>query len=178
MRGTIQWLGSALLLSGLWLARPASAEAPAREGEIVMEMHHDRQFEVGLGMRAEHGATSAALRDFGARMVRDQSALDQRVVAYGQAIAIDPDKLAHPYDAEPHGVLKWPDLSRVARVEFDRDLTQDMVAELQAAIDRAVSAQLMTGDVQLKTMIGQMLPTLRAQLTEAQALVPPPAPPK
>src|SRR5512138_631055 len=96
-------------------ARPAGA-APIATGtdqEIVMELHHDRENDVALGRLAERQCATSAVCELGARLVREHAAADARLLAYARTHGVDPDRIAHPYDAANHGSLKHPDLPRL-----------------------------------------------------------------
>jgi putative membrane protein len=150
----------------------SGVETRGRDEEIVMELHHDHENEVMLARVAERRASSPAVRDFAARVVRDHDAADQRLVAYGRAMNMDAARLEHPYDAENHGALKHADVPQFSGKEFDQQFMAAMVADHQAGIDRARAAQMMTDNARLKNLIGEELPTMEAHLAAAQALLP------
>jgi predicted outer membrane protein len=120
--------------------------------------------------------------ELGARLVREHAAADARLRAYARTHGVDPDRIAHPYDAANHGSLKHPELPFLVGREFDWQLAAAVVAEQQADIDRARAAAALTNDLALKVLIERELPMLEANQAAAEALAPtatiPPPPPQ
>jgi putative membrane protein len=172
---------AAALMSSAGARLAAAARGTGTDQEIVMELHHDRENDIGIGRLAEQRAVTPGVRELGARLVRDHAAADERLRAYAEANGVDPVRIDTPYDALPHGALKHPELQRLEGPELDWQLAAAVVADAQADIDRARVSAALTNDARLKTLILAELPMLEANLAEARAqapklTIPPPAP--
>ena len=133
----------------------------------------DRQFirkaavggatEVELGTLATQRASRPAVRDFGAKMVKDHGAANAELATLARAKGVD---VPRTLDATHQAVrdrlmaLQGPDFDRAYMQEMVKDHTQD-VAEFEKAAQTA-------SDAELRAWTGAKLPTLREHLALAR----------
>jgi putative membrane protein len=133
----------------------------------------DRQFirkaavggaaEVELGTLATQRASRPAVRDFGAKMVKDHGAMNAELTTLARAKGVD---VPRTLDAEHQAVrdrlmaLQGPDFDRAYMQEMVKDHTQD-VAEFERASQTA-------SDADVRAWAGAKLPTLREHLALAR----------
>lgn len=159
------WLGLVLVAGAGTFVYSARADAAAdpRVEEVVVKMHQDRQNDIALAKQAQERASSPAVRELAARQERDHQAADDRLLEYAHKAGVSDDRLAAEAEA-----LRFPATTGLPGKALDAQIAATIVAAHQADVDRARSAQLMASDPELKTIIGQTIPVLRAQLAASQ----------
>ena len=72
------------------VTRKSSGEqmGPLTDDAVLMKMHRTNQMEIRVARLAQSHSSSAKVKSFGARLVRDHSASDQRVVALAKKLGI------------------------------------------------------------------------------------------
>jgi predicted outer membrane protein len=138
--------------------------------EIVAQLHQANQAEVAMGRYVQTRASAAETRDLAAMLIQHHGAADERLLAYAQRKRMNMSVIGRPGDAKAQGALATRDLTNARVGEIDYIYAQKMVAEHQAAIDMATSAQKIARDAELKALIGELLPTLREHLASSQRL--------
>ncbi len=119
--------------------------------------------EVELGTLATQRAARAAVKDFGAKMVKDHGAANAELATLAKSKGVD---VPTALDAEHQAVrdrlmaLQGPDFDRAYMQEMVKDHTQD-VAEFEKASQTA-------NDTDLRTWAANKLPTLREHLALAR----------
>ncbi|MFN2571810.1 MAG: DUF4142 domain-containing protein [Gemmatimonadales bacterium] len=63
-------------------------QSPQSDDAILMKMHRSNQMEIRLGRLAARSGSSAKVKAFGNRLVRDHSAADQKVAALAKKLGI------------------------------------------------------------------------------------------
>jgi putative membrane protein len=119
--------------------------------------------EVELGTLATQRAARPAVRDFGAKMVKDHGAANAELATLAKAKGVD---VPTTLDAEHQAIrdrlmaLQGPDFDRAYMQEMVKDHTQD-VAEFEKASQTA-------SDAELRGWAAAKLPTLREHLALAR----------
>jgi putative membrane protein len=149
----------------------SSAAKDAKTGSLAAE---DRKFvekaaiggmlEVELGQLAQQKASSAQVKEFGARMVQDHGKandeLKQIATAKGAQVPASIDK-KHQRDMEK--------LQKLSGAEFDRAYMQHMVADHKEDISLFQKEAKSGRDPDLKAFASKSLPVLQEHLKMAQS---------
>ncbi len=122
--------------------------------------------EVKLGKVAEEHATSATVKKFGERMVRDHSSMNKelREITSKKGIALE-----EQLDQKHQELMDQ--LSKLKGEEFDLAYTKDMVSGHEKAIEQFENEAKNGRDSDVKAWAEKWLPTLREHLTLAQDAV-------
>jgi putative membrane protein len=160
---------------GLMLVGAAAARAQNRvngpDQKIVMRLHELNQSEITMAKMAQERGHEAAVKEYADGLIRDHEAADQKLLAYAERQNMNMASIGRPGDAMAYGTLAMTDLTLATKVEFDFNFARKMVADHQAAIDMADSAQRLARAPELRGLIADMLPTLREHLGGAQGLL-------
>jgi len=164
------------------LALPVSAQdrPTGPDQELVAQLHQLGQDEIATAKLAERRAVRASVNDLAVAFGRQQSAIDNGLMAYAQQKNMDPAAVAAPGNPLAHGELARAPLANAARDQFDYDFVSRTVADHQAAIDAGAAAQRLARDPELKSLIGRWLVIESEHLVSAQqqlAQLPEPPPP-
>jgi putative membrane protein len=162
--------GLGLLMAGAATVR-AQQVLNGPDQKIVMRLHELNQSEITMSKMAQERGHLAAVKDYADGLIRDHHAADQKLLAYAERQNMNMAAIGRPGDAMAHGTLAMTDLTQATKVEFDFNFARKMVADHQAAIDIADTAQRLARDPELRGLIGDMLPTLREHLGGAEGLL-------
>jgi putative membrane protein len=139
--------------------------------KVVMRLHELNQNEITMAKMAQERGQRASVREYAEGLIRDHQAADQKLLAYAERQNMNMAAIGRPADAMAHGTLAMTDLTQATRGEFDFNFARKMVADHQAAIDMATTAEGLARDPELRALITDMLPTLREHLGGAQGLL-------
>ncbi len=134
------------------------------DSQILSKLHHINQMEIQLGQLAQQKASSAKVKSYGERLVRDHQMADREVTALAQKRNIEL-VAPQPRTSDEAQKLRMQDqmaakLNSMSGREFDSTFLQTMVQGHRDAI-----AMLTTAEGQLsspvKDLVTNLLPTLR-----------------
>ena len=119
--------------------------------------------EVQLGQMAQAKASSAVVKSFGERMMKDDSdALDKlKNIAESQHLSL-------PVDLDPQHKETAENLSRLSGPQFDQAYMQLMVQEHTKDVDKFKKEAADAHDDTVKQFASETSPVLRSHLNEAQ----------
>jgi putative membrane protein len=153
-------IGVVLLLAGSNSVLAAQDDATFLNTAIGINLA-----EIQMGQLAQKNGSTAAVRDYGATLVKDHSANNQEAMALAKKMNITAANKPSDQDQQ-----MYQDLSAKKGADFDKSFAQEMVDGHQKAIqlftDEANSA---SGDV--KNFAQNTLPTLKSHLAMAQKLL-------
>jgi predicted outer membrane protein len=179
----------AMLAGGLLFATAGGARAAdtpydprgGRAQEVVTQLHQRNQDLIAAAQVAQARASSDAVKDYAARVIRDRQAADADLMTYAQQQGMNVSEIQTGAGALPHGPLATARLTNVSADRFDPYFARDMVAREQAAVDEAVQAQKLAQGPQLAGLIARdVVPSLRQEEASAASLtssLPPLRPP-
>ena len=147
-------------------AKPGSiASIQKVDGVFVREAAAANKAEVALGTLAQTRASSAAVKDFGQKMVTDHTK------AYDELAAIATAKGA-AVPTEPTAAQKRTaaSMAKLEGAAFDREFAKVMVADHKKAVALFQNEAANGRDADLKAWAGKTLPTLKEHLEMAQHL--------
>jgi putative membrane protein len=149
---------------------------PTNEQAFLEMLHHGNQEEVQLGQLAQKKGTSQGVKDFGARLVKDHQAADQKLMTYAQKKNL---QLGEPKaDDDFKKMMKNANEAEQAKLQslhgpaFDRAFLASMVGEHDADIAKVMAGQKQfASNAELKGLLDGMLPTLKGHRDEAYRLL-------
>lgn len=121
--------------------------------------------EVQLGKLAQQKGSSQSVKDFGARMVKDHSAANDKLKAVASK-----DGMMVPSGMTHEDQATYDKLSKLSGSDFDKAYAQDMVQDHQkdiAAFQKEANGGM---NPDLKNFASQTLPTLQDHLQMAQQM--------
>lgn len=147
-------------------AKPGSSVAMARaDGAFVRDAAAANKAEVALGTLAQTNSGSAAVKDFGHKMIEDHTN------AYEQLARIAAGK-GVPVPTEPSAAQKRiaDKLSKLTGPAFDKEFATVMVDDHKKAVSLFRKEANGGADPDLKSLAAKTVPTLEHHLTMAQQL--------
>ncbi len=139
-----------------------AAKAPAT-AEVLTMIHDTNQKEIQMGKAAEKKGSAKEVTSFGKMLVKDHTDADKKVMALAKKEKIDLAAPAATKDEEMAGMAKGP--------EWDAKFAQSMAEAHAKAIADLTTARERTTDDKLKSLIDELLPTLKKHQETAQKIV-------
>jgi putative membrane protein len=149
---------------------------------VLSQMHRTNLMEIRMGQLAQKNGSSAKVKQFAARLVRDHQAADQKVVAVAKQLGI---ALPTMQDKErgttgqadttyrqesPQADRDGQELRSLHGAAFDTAFANAMVKGHENAVNLLELAQGQVQHEEVKSLIASTLPTLREHLQIAQSL--------
>ena len=161
--------GAALMQQGLM-------PIPTEEQAFLNALHQANQHEVKMGKLAQQQGTAQGVKDYGARLVKDHQQADQRLMAYAKTKNLT---LSEPQpDTDFAKTLEREEQASMAMLQslqgpaFDRAFLASMVADHDMDIAKVMAGQQQfASNGGLKTVLDDMLPTLREHRQQAYRLL-------
>lgn len=182
------FLGAALIFAGTAFAADPAAQGGApstmtgigtnakatEDARIVEKLHRVNQMEIDAGKMAETKGSSKAVRAYGTELVRDHQSADKNLLAYAKKSGIDPNATsaltASDTADEKADHQKMDTVNGLSGTEFDKQFASTMRDGHAKVITAVTEARGAVSDSKLKTMLGELLPTLRKHEQTAQKL--------
>ena len=132
---------------------------------FVTTAAEDGLAEVELGKIAQQNGASAAVKQFGQRMVDDHSKAGKELEAIASKLGVTPPK--EPGSKHQGDIKKF---SKLTGEKFDREYAEHMVKDHEKAVS-LFEKQAKSGDAdELKQFASKTLPTLQEHLKMARSL--------
>ena len=155
---------------GLWLAGAAFAQGQRRaadklgaDSEFVQKAASGGQLEVRLGELAQSKAANAAVRKFGARMVRDHTKANAQLASALTAAGVAPPRVMLDKD-----IKLFNELAKLSGAAFDRAYMKHMIEDHKEDV-AAFEKEAKDGkDAKVKAFAEKALPTLKEHLKLAE----------
>jgi putative membrane protein len=149
---------------------------PTDEKAYLEMLHHGNQMEVQLGQLAQQKGVSKGVKDFGARLVKDHQAADQKVMTYATTKNI---QLGEPkVDSDFKKTMRNASDAAMAKLQslqgpaFDRAFLAHMVGHHDSDIAKVMAGQQQfASNAELKGQLDNLLPTLKKHRDEAYRLL-------
>jgi putative membrane protein len=152
-------------VAGVTKAGDSSGQLSASDARFVRSAAEAGMAEVRMGQLITEGAQSSALHDFGQRIVKDHTKVNQELikiaVSKGMAVPNQPDN--------KHQKM-LTDLAKLKGAEFDKMAKHQAVMDHQDAVRLFDKASQTLQDSELKTFAQKTLPTLKEHLELAKGL--------
>ncbi|MFP2906137.1 DUF4142 domain-containing protein [Pyxidicoccus sp. 3LFB2] len=149
---------------------------PKDEKAYLDTLHHANQMEVQLGQLAQQKGVSKGVKDYGARLVKDHQAADQKLMTYAQTKNL---QLGEPQaDDEFKKTMKNAEQAAMAKLQslqgpaFDRAFLAHMVGHHDADVAKVMAGQTQfASNAELKGQLDSLLPTLKQHRDQAYRLL-------
>ena len=169
---------SILVLTALALGSVGSARAqtsPASGGptdpQIAMIAVTADSIDIEAGKLAEQKATSKEVKEFGATMVRDHTAVNAKATALAKKLNVTPEESATSKSLKADADAMLTKLKGLSGAEFDKAYVDNEVAYHEKVID-AVTKTLIpnTKNAELKALLESAGPIFTSHLEHAKHL--------
>jgi len=183
---------TALLLFVAPCAGPLAAQGGLSDDIVLRQIHRANLDEIRMGQLAQRNGSSAQVKQYGARLVSDHQAADQKVVALAKQLRIAlPQERGQMSRDDRSGYMGRRDstadstmppsytpstpqpsdpLRSLRGAAFDTAFAKAMVDAHNQAISLLELAQGQARHEELKSLIASTLPALREHLLIAQSL--------
>jgi putative membrane protein len=141
----------------------AASTVAEEDSKFAVEAASGGMMEVQLGELAQQKASSKAVKDFGAMMVRDHSKANDEL----KSLAGNKNITLPPAPGEDH-MDHIKKLSEKSGKEFDKDYMKMMVDDHQEDIDNFEKCSKDAKDADLKAFAAKTLPVLKEHLAAAK----------
>ena len=159
-------VGAVLALSA-GVARGADAEGP-EVATVLRNIHGANQMEIAAGKLAKENGQTVEIQAFGATLVADHTAADEKVIALAAEKSVELPAQAAMLPAEKRDMRA---LSSAKGAAFDELFAAEMLEDHQKVLAEAKAARDQTSDTKLKTLLEVTIPVLEAHQQTSQALV-------
>ncbi|HYV66774.1 MAG TPA: DUF4142 domain-containing protein [Myxococcales bacterium] len=170
-----------ILLAAALALIPAFARADdmhskkLNDSQVLQKLHHINQEEINAGQLAQQKGSSSDVKQFGAMLVQDHTKGDQDVTALASKMNVDLNAMAKMHD-EHHAKKemkqnKMEQLQTMTGKEFDRAFAQMMVNGHREAIEMVKDSRSTVQNQEVKSMLGQLLPTLQKHEDKANDIL-------
>lgn len=133
------------------------------EQQFLTQMAQGDIAEIELGKLAQQKGTTAAIRDFGARMVRDHTTLDNQVKQLAAQMQV-----TLPTSLTSNQAQQKTNLERMSGKAFDTAYLDTMLSDHQMDVQLVQQEAESTSNPQVKTLAEQTLPILEDHLRIAE----------
>jgi len=153
----------------------ARSAAAAQRTELVAKLHGANVAAIDLGRLAEQRGQLEDTRAFGARLARDHKASDDALMAFASRRGINAGALYAASEERKRDRAELERLGHLPSAVLDRQLATAVEQHEIATVEMVQAAREtpadVAGDVELRVMLGQFLPTLEAQLLTVQGVL-------
>jgi len=142
---------------------------------VLSDLHMANQHEIDMGKMAQEKSQSEDVKAYGAQLVLDHQAADDKVLSLAKkdSIALLSAEarglLAKHEKAQAHQMMA--ELSGKSGAEFDKAFTKAMIKDHKKDIAKLERAEKSLTHAETKELVSKVLPTLRQHLATAQKLV-------
>jgi putative membrane protein len=149
-------------------ARRASPKAApvAKDQEFATNAASGGMLEVKLGELAQSKGSNPAVKEFGARMVRDHSKAGDELKGIASSANVTLPTGLTTADQD-----KYHKLSRLSGTEFDKEYARDMVADHEHDIAEFRRESTDGQNEPIKHFAAETLPTLQSHLDQARQML-------
>ncbi|HBN08325.1 MAG TPA: DUF305 domain-containing protein [Cyanobacteria bacterium UBA8530] len=151
----------------LLVALPLQAKTTltSRETAFMTEAAQGGLAEVSMGSVAEKQAETAEVKQFGQRMVKDHTSVNNKLMALAQKKGVN-----LPKEPSAKQKKKEMDLAKMKGMEFDRAYMKEMVTDHTKDVQAFRKASKDSKDADLKRFAADALPFLEEHLRLAKDL--------
>lgn len=151
------------LILGVPLAAAFSAEIP--DVKFYRDAAEGGMAEVAMGNLAQQKAQSASVKEFGAQMVKDHSAANEKLKALAQS-----KNITLPATPSVAGMEAKAKLEALSGQSFDRSYIKGMIQDHEEDIAQFKKEATSGQDPEARAFASATLPTLEAHLKKIQAI--------
>jgi putative membrane protein len=162
----------AILAALVYFLAPTRGLAATNEATVLKKIHLINQTEINAGKLAEERASTASAKEFGAMLVRDHTAADQKVTALAneQRINLREVSADELKKVQIEGDELMRDLRSTGPGDFDRIFAKRMEAAHSKAVKDLETARTELIGTRTADLIAELLPSLRTHEHKAAAV--------
>ena len=151
---------------GIYAAdKKGDGKLSGNDRNFITTAAEDGHAEVELGKLAQQNGSSAAVKQFGQRMIDDHTKAGKELEAIATKLGVTPPK--QPGSKQQSDIKKF---SKLTGEKFDREYAEHMVKDHEKAVS-LFEKQAKSGDSEeLKAFASKTLPTLQEHLKMARGL--------
>ncbi len=153
-----------ILLAGLQVANAEPKDRSSQDQAFVNEAARGGKMEVELGQLAERNASTPAVKEFGLRMVKDHTRLNNELGSVAASIG-----LQVPKDLSPDQQSEYAKLSKLSGKSFDKEYIDSMVKDHTDDLAAFKKAESATENSKLKKAIADAIPVIQEHLNMAKS---------
>jgi putative membrane protein len=162
MRKTsLMWLGIVSAIVGSVTFATAADKASEK---FIKEAIEGNLAEVAVGKLAQDKGQSEGVRSFGAQLVKDHGAANEKATALANSMGVTP-----PTEPNKKQKATYDKLSKLSADKFDREFAKEMVADHKRDV-AAFEKESKRKNAPTAAFVGETLPTLRHHLEMSQGL--------
>jgi putative membrane protein len=150
-------------VSLLWIAAAALADSP--DSSFLKSAAQGGMSEVELGQLAQQKASNPAVKEFGAMMIKDHTAANEKLKALAAS-----EQVSLPEGPSLMQKASKTRLNMLSGDSFDKSYVKDMIADHKDDIEEFQKEVSEGKDPQAKAFASATLPTLQAHLQRIQAV--------
>ena len=163
MKTFVITIGCALLVS-LPAGTASAKDVSSKDQTFVDEASRGGKMEVELGQLAQRNASSSTVREFGARMVKDHTRLNNELGSVATSIGLTvPTNLLSGQQSE------YTKLSKLSGKKFDKEYMDLMVKDHTSDLSAFQKEESSTQDLKLRKAIATAIPVIREHLNMAKS---------
>jgi putative membrane protein len=163
MKKSIVLIG-AVVVGVLPCAAMAQTDRSPEDQAFVSDAARGGQMEVKLGQLAEQNGSSAAVKAFGSRMVKDHTRLNAELSATAKSVGLTvPDTISPEQQAE------YDKLAMVKGAKFDTEYINIMVKDHTEDLAAFQKETKVTRDTKLKGAVEAAIPVIQEHLKMAKS---------
>jgi putative membrane protein len=149
---------------------------PADEKAFLERLHHINQTEIKLGQLAQKNGQSQDVKSYGAMLVKDHTANDQKVMAYAQKKGITLADMPKPLNelerkAKTAEKAAMEKLELLNGVPFDACFLAHMVGDHDMALGKVMAAQQNFTGTELATLLQETSQSVSSHRQQAYSLL-------
>ena len=163
---------AAVVISGALVLAGGAHAVDGRDQTVVAELRLGNDQQIRLADLGKERGGTEAVRGLAEVMAEDHRAADLDLLAYAGLRQMDLSVVGRPGADRPlHGPLAFEELRTAPVARFDYEFVSRVVTDQQATVDELESAHKIARDPQLVALIDAALPTVRAHLARARAVL-------
>lgn len=152
--------------------------APTDERALLERLHYANQMEIKLGQLAEKNAQSPDVKSFASMMIKDHTAMDQKLMSYAQGKGMKLSDMPKPLNDVEKRVMAqdratMDELQVLKGAAFDSCYMAGQVGDHDATLGKVMAArQAMTNmDPQLTAMMQELMQRVPAHREQALGIL-------
>jgi putative membrane protein len=161
---TVILVVSAALMSALPAAIAAAKDQSKPDQAFVDEAARGGKMEVDLGRLAEQNASDAKVKQFGARMVKDHTKLNNELAAVAKSIG-----LTVPTALSAEQQTEYAKLAKLSGTKFDKAYMDLMVKDHTNDLAAFQKEEAATQNPKLKGAVAKAIPIIQEHLNMAKS---------
>jgi putative membrane protein len=142
--------------------------------QVMAQMHHVNQMEIDMGKLAQTKGSTQGVKTYGQMLVKDHQSADKDLLAFAKKNGATIPMFKPTTEADQKDEKDDKDMSAHVKTlkgaDFDKDFLSMMVQGHEKVLAKLDTAMGMVGSDELKTLIGNVKPTVQKHADQARDL--------